>query len=68
MESKNSELKVSFGPFNEKNAELVRALNLAIFPVQYHNWFYQALSNYVKYTRLGKLFSSHILNIYSLLQ
>jgi len=56
MESKR-ELKISFGQFTEKNADLLRTLNLAIFPVQYHNWFYQALVQYTKYTRLGRFWA-----------
>ena len=53
VEPKTKDLSVSFAPFNKKNEELLRTLNLAIFPVQYHNWFYQALTTYEKYTKLG---------------
>lgn len=51
---KAKELNVSYGSVTEKNIELVRTLNLAIFPVTYASGFYQTLPSYNKYSRLGK--------------
>ncbi len=53
MDSK-TELKVSLGNFNDKIVDMLRTFNLAIFPVTYHNWFYDSLNQYQKYTKLGK--------------
>lgn len=51
--SKERELQISLGRITEKNTELVRALNLAVFPVVYQTRFYQDLPGYDAYTRLG---------------
>lgn len=48
------ELPISFGKVNEKNTDLLKAFNLAVFPVTYAPSFYQALPTYEKFTKLGK--------------
>jgi len=57
MEPQTKDLKISFGQFNEKNAELLRTFNSTIFPVQYHDVFYKSLSRYERFTRLGMIMS-----------
>ena len=54
MEQKPQDLKISFGHFTEKNAELLKIFNSTIFPVQYSDVFYKSLSRYERFTRLGK--------------
>ena len=49
-----SDLKIAFGQVTEKNLELIRTLNLAIFPVIYNDGFYHKLMIYEKFCRLGK--------------
>lgn len=49
----NSNLKVEFGPISDKTIELMRALNLALLPVQYNQYFYQKALGYLKYSRFA---------------
>mmetsp|Transcript_66498 Transcript_66498/g.77165 ORF Transcript_66498/g.77165 Transcript_66498/m.77165 type:complete len:160 (+) Transcript_66498:32-511(+) len=51
--SKTKDLPIAFGRITDKNTELVRALNLAVFPVVYQSSFYQSLPNYDNFTRLA---------------
>jgi len=46
-------LKVEFGPMNDKTMELMKALNLALLPVHYNQYFYQKALGYTKYSRFA---------------
>ncbi len=49
--AESKDLKVALGNYNEKQMELLRTFNSAIFPVKYAIDFYRNLSE--KYTKLG---------------
>ena len=46
-------LKVEFGPVNDKTMDLMRVLNLALLPVHYNQYFYQKALGYTKYSRFA---------------
>uniref|UniRef100_A0A0G4I9U4 N-acetyltransferase domain-containing protein n=1 Tax=Chromera velia CCMP2878 TaxID=1169474 RepID=A0A0G4I9U4_9ALVE len=49
------ELPLEFGQFTEKNIEVLRKLNLATFPVNYHDTFYKALPRHFPFCQMALL-------------
>eukprot|EP00968_Pinguiococcus_pyrenoidosus_P018563 scaffold1951_cov258-Pinguiococcus_pyrenoidosus.AAC.32 len=52
---KKSPLQVQFGPIHANNANMFRALNMAVFPVRYNEKFYQDVPLFPReYTMYGR--------------
>lgn len=61
LSEQQQKLGVRFGRINESNVQELRALNLAIFPVQYNDVFYaDILRSPNGYATLGKRAVMHV--------
>mmetsp|Transcript_16613 Transcript_16613/g.35776 ORF Transcript_16613/g.35776 Transcript_16613/m.35776 type:complete len:193 (-) Transcript_16613:80-658(-) len=50
---KKPALKLDIGHLTEKNVGQLKKLNVATFPITYHEGFYKLLWNHLEYSRLG---------------